>query len=54
MIMYRVQVLLSDRRWIDKSALYETKKEAERIEQVLLDQGWYTRIVDESGWPKYD
>ncbi len=48
MIMYRVQVLLSDRRWRDKSALYETVEEAQRAEQLYLDQGWYTRIVDDA------
>ncbi len=50
MIMYRVQVLLSTRNWIDKSRLYSTLKGAREYEQVLIDKGWYTRIVEDSGW----
>lgn len=49
--MYRVQVLLSNREWKDKSGLYSDLNQAKEYEKELLDKGWYTRIVDESDWP---
>lgn len=49
-IKYKVQVLLSNRSWIDKSDCYNTKEAAESREKFLLNKGWYTRVVEDSGF----